>query len=642
MTEREQVILRAIAHVGHGGPAEISKVIRAVGYPKATTKKTLIELAVQGIVFLHRHDYPGSLAPADRKMMVNWKGSYYNAVSARKKNPIRRSMPKTSRDRVLKDLLFDYWSTLDLRAATLDAMRSTRKRLAMLRKEGAGRDRIAEAVKQEHAEHAHVKDLDRKIAQRKKLAVTRMAQLKRERNPKKKIQYVRWAVDYINPLYVYIKYEPDLMDMAMARRDAYSALTGEFGAHTHNPWRLIGEPKILNKLPAGVDGIKGSTTKGEYWAWIGLRKKQNPIRNPKGQHLPGLPKKAQREYEHVLKTELAMGRSVKRAKQIAAGKVKKDYSAKKNTTVIKAKRVVIRKVVNAKKKAKPKRNASRPQHSKSSKASRAGASRASRKASKSKSVAKRNAGTLKKLAAKAVKTVKRAIKRNISEGFYDAAGVFHPIRSATDYSRATAGETGGKAKHTRSRKKLASKRKASATARHRSTVEGRKATASRLAGRAIKKSSGLLKKRGQRNPSPATIRKQFAGRYTKNESLMFPDGTPQGLAKLGRLVSITTDEGRIAPVSGVAWLCSDTHGKLHIGTPTKGHVLFGGPAHNYGHVREIEYEESKPHLGYTKKTLFFHKLGEVTGVKPRLMTDGKGGAKFVGGAYKIKREGIIN
>jgi len=195
--------------------------------------------------------------------------------------------------------------------------------------------------------------------------------------------------------------------------------------------------------------------------------------------------------------------------------------------------------------------------------------------------------------------------------------------------------------------KSPTKARAGASSVRRKTAKSRKRIAKRNSGAVKKLVSKVVKvvKKAvtkKRNPSASEIRKTFAGRHERDSKLFFPNGTPTGLAKLGRLVSISTDAGRIAPVNGTAWLCSDTKGKLHIGTPTKGHVVFGGPATNYGHVREIEYEESKPHLGYAKKTLFFHKLGEETGVKPRLVTDGRGGAKFIGGAYKIKREGIIN
>ncbi len=87
LTDQEQVILKAIAHVGHGGLAEVSKVIKAVGYPKATTKKILARLSEKGIVALHRHDYPASLTPEQRKLMVRIGRDYYNAVSVMKRNP---------------------------------------------------------------------------------------------------------------------------------------------------------------------------------------------------------------------------------------------------------------------------------------------------------------------------------------------------------------------------------------------------------------------------------------------------------------------------------------------------------------------------------------------------------------------------
>jgi hypothetical protein len=156
-----------------------------------------------------------------------------------------------------------------------------------------------------------------------------------------------------------------------------------------------------------------------------------------------------------------------------------------------------------------------------------------------------------------------------------------------------------------------------------------------------KKKRGIISRLFGRNPSPASIRKSFAGRLGKGAELYFPDGTPQGLAKLGKLVSITTEEGTIKPVHGTAWLCSDTRGKLHIGS-TSNNPIFAGPSRNFGKVSKIEYEESKPHLGYKNPVIWFHKLGEETGEKPTLHADGKGGLKFKGGAYKIESRGIVN
>jgi len=145
----------------------------------------------------------------------------------------------------------------------------------------------------------------------------------------------------------------------------------------------------------------------------------------------------------------------------------------------------------------------------------------------------------------------------------------------------------------------------------------------------------------RRNPSPAEIRKEFAGAVTGEKTLRFPEGTPQGLAKLGKLVSITTEQGTIRPVAGSAWLCSDTRGKLHLGTTAQGN-LYDGPKCDFGEVSKVEYEDYKKHLGYSRPTIFFHHLGEKNGIRPRLCADGKGGLVFRGGDYRIGARGIEN
>ncbi len=254
-------------------------------------------------------------------------------------------------------------------------------------------------------------------------------------------------------------------------------------------------------------------------------------------------------------------------------------------------------------------------------------------------------GKITKARAKASRVLRRKTskkRRNVSEGFYDSSG-FHPIRSSSDYDPGIAGETGRASRKTRSKKKVTAKRKAASTARTRSRIRTRKATTSRLAGRAIKKSAGLLKKRGRKrnNPSATEIRKEFAGSVSGSRDLFFPQRTPQGLAKLGKLVSITTEKGTIKPVHGSAWLCADTKEKLHIGSTTKAD-LFSGPARSFGKVTKVEYESSKPHLGYRGPIIWFHHMGESGGTRPTLHADGKGGLKFKGGSYRLTRRGIEN
>jgi hypothetical protein len=261
-----------------------------------------------------------------------------------------------------------------------------------------------------------------------------------------------------------------------------------------------------------------------------------------------------------------------------------------------------------------------------------------------------------RLASRAIKkTVKTRRRRNISEGFYDASGTFHPIRSASDYSPSVAGETGRKSRRTRSRKRVAAKSKASSTTRTRSMVARRKKTTSRLAGRSLKKSSGLLKGGKRRNPAPQVLaivnrtkskaaqnRKEFAGEYRKDLPLRYPEGTPTGLSKLGKLLTIKTDRAVITPINNQTWLVRDLKGKLHIGTTSKDGLIWSGPAEDFGHVRRIEYEDVKKHLGYDRPQGFYHFMGEEDGVRPRLYADGKGGLKFKGGNYRITPEGIVN
>jgi hypothetical protein len=277
-------------------------------------------------------------------------------------------------------------------------------------------------------------------------------------------------------------------------------------------------------------------------------------------------------------------------------------------------------------------------------------------------------------------------ERNIA-GYKDESGQFHPIRSGMEqspsgtrrkskrkYKPAKVGE-----KRAYSTRKSA-KRRASSR-RLQKTVASRKRTTKSLAGRSLARTTSTGKrlkhasksphprkmagKRGvsssgrkprvaeskkrmaatrkrKTNPSAGEIRKEFAGRHTKDSRLYFPDGTPQGLAKLGKLVLIKTKSGivQLSNNKGEVWLCADTNKRLHLGS-TINAPLFDG-ARNFGEVREIEYQESKPHLGYTKKIIWFHHMGEEGGRRPELISNSKGELRFKGGDYRITTRGIEN
>lgn len=152
------------------------------------------------------------------------------------------------------------------------------------------------------------------------------------------------------------------------------------------------------------------------------------------------------------------------------------------------------------------------------------------------------------------------------------------------------------------------------------------------------------------------IRETFSGRRpAKTNNLNAPDGTPASLAKLGRVVSITVKKagqkakkfffdkhrrgGKRNPELDLI-LVSDAKGKMHLATAAP--KIVEGPAQNLGEVIRIDYQEAKPHLGYSNTETFYHHMGEEGGRRPTLYCDGKGGLKFIGGDYKITREGIRN
>lgn len=149
----------------------------------------------------------------------------------------------------------------------------------------------------------------------------------------------------------------------------------------------------------------------------------------------------------------------------------------------------------------------------------------------------------------------------------------------------------------------------------------------------------------RRNPdTPAELLKDFRG-YPKDKdsTLYFAEGTPTGLYKLGSLYQIRLVNGtKIKPTAGNVWLCADTKGKLYLGTTDSKQVLANAPRGSLGKVQQVEYTARKSHLGDSQVTRYYHNLGEETGEKPSLYSDGKGGLLFKGGATYVRSDGIHN
>ena len=528
---------------------------------------------------------------------------------------MEKSLPKKSKDKILNGLLFDYWSTLDTRATTLDGMRAVRKRLATLRAEGGSKERIKAEVLTAKERHAEIKYLDRKIAQRKKLAMARMAQLKKK-NPKAS-QSAQWEKLWS----AYIKALADL-DKPMKGANARAAQM-RLGKAQEAIRKF--DPDAYKRLIMGVRNAKQSKGKTAL-------------------------KTTGRAVKSAVSSVLGAGSQILGAgsKALANGK------RRKNKTVIKKAKKVIVLNKGKKKAAKPKRNPSEWYEL----IEKMGP--AQRTLKKSKSITTLEKERAKLSVERQGRTWIEDSKGNVVAGYRGHAGwrpnpkgkrnattAKSPNRTARA-SRARTSSTGRKA----TKRKMARSRKAVAK---RNPIEPLKEPIRfcTTCGKHLSKKQKACPKHPwslvqktpkppKKNPSASEIRKKFAGSVNGSRELYFPKGTPAGqLAKLGRLVLIKTQHATIRPTRGAVWLCADTSGKLHLGSTTQAPMV-AGPARNFGKVLRLEYESSKPHLGYGKPVVWFHRMGEEDGIRPTLHADSAGGLTFHGGAYRLTSRGIEN
>lgn len=489
---------------------------------------------------------------------------------------MEKSLPKKSKDKILNGLLFDYWSTLDRRAATLDGMRAVRKRLATLRAEGGSKERIKEEVLTAKERHAEIKYLDRKIAQRKKLAMARMAQLKKK-NPKAS-QSAQWEKLWS----AYIKALADL-DKPMKGANARAAQM-RLGKAQEAIRKF--DPDAYKRLIMGVRNAKQSKGKTAL-------------------------KTTGRAVKSAVSSVLGAGSQILGAgsKALANGK------RRKNKTVIKKAKKVIVLNKGKKKAAKPKRNPIRE------------------------------------------RLLPTGTRVRFKDG-YEHGGRTGVITSVIPvylkekhwtYRIQLDGISGGKGQVLAQERLFSvinpkrARRNATTAKSPNRTARASRARASSVRRKpAVKKVARSRKAVAKRNPNATEIRKKFAGFVNGSRELYFPKGTPAGqLAKLGRLVLIKTQRATIRPTRGTVWLCADTNGKLHLGSTTQAPMV-AGPARNFGKVLRLEYESSKPHLGYGKPVVWFHRMGEENGIRPTLHADSAGGLTFHGGAYRLTSRGIEN
>lgn len=133
---------------------------------------------------------------------------------------------------------------------------------------------------------------------------------------------------------------------------------------------------------------------------------------------------------------------------------------------------------------------------------------------------------------------------------------------------------------------------------------------------------------------------KFNGRPARKTTVKSaPNGTPKNVAKLGGLRLIKTTDGRKWKFSGSGApdLAADSRGRLHV---VGGSYRANPAGEHVGEIEQIEYETKKPHLGQPQQTIYYHRLGEEGGKRPRLVIDREGLIKIHGGDYRIEADGI--
>jgi hypothetical protein len=89
--------------------------------------------------------------------------------------------------------------------------------------------------------------------------------------------------------------------------------------------------------------------------------------------------------------------------------------------------------------------------------------------------------------------------------------------------------------------------------------------------------------------------------------------------------------------AGAPDLAADSRGRLHV---VGGSYRANPAGEHVGEIEQIEYETKKPHLGQPQQTIYYHRLGEEGGKRPRLVIDREGLIKIHGGDYRIEADGI--
>jgi len=162
----------------------------------------------------------------------------------------------------------------------------------------------------------------------------------------------------------------------------------------------------------------------------------------------------------------------------------------------------------------------------------------------------------------------------------------------------------------------------------------------------------------RQNPDAAGIREDFTGAPVEHETVRQEPHMPAGnYAQLGKLLTLAVKPrtgGQVLEIRGHGVLIVSDESAQQIwfvggdqditaALPQFGAIERRGGIYELGEAREIHYEQRKEHVPHPEQDQWRHRFGEETDERPTVLFDLPHKRLLLeGGAYRIRREGIVN
>lgn len=165
-------------------------------------------------------------------------------------------------------------------------------------------------------------------------------------------------------------------------------------------------------------------------------------------------------------------------------------------------------------------------------------------------------------------------------------------------------------------------------------------------------------KKQRANPSAEVLREEFTGMEVDRERVAHEPHMPAGnYAQLGKLLKLCVKPhagGQVLEIRGnnVIVVSDESARQIYFvggdqditeALPMFGAIDRGQDVYELGEARSIYYQQRKEHVPDPDQDHWRHEFGEETGERPRALFDARHKRILLdGGAYEVRREGIVN